>query len=122
MVDQKETGRVAHVFTSVCSTGPELFHTRMIAPGFVPNDEDPVCGTAHCILTPYWSQKLGIARGQEIEARQVSARGGILKLVWNPDIDKVHLKGQMTEIARGEVVLSVPENLKNGYHKRDLSR
>jgi predicted PhzF superfamily epimerase YddE/YHI9 len=38
-------------------------------------DEDPVTGSAHCTLVPYWSQRLGRKR---LHARQVSARGGDL--------------------------------------------
>jgi PhzF family phenazine biosynthesis protein len=37
--------------------------------------EDPVTGSAHCSLTPYWSEKLG---KQELHARQLSERGGSL--------------------------------------------
>jgi len=37
--------------------------------------EDPVTGSAHCALTPYWSERLGKT---ELRARQVSARGGEL--------------------------------------------
>jgi predicted PhzF superfamily epimerase YddE/YHI9 len=38
--------------------------------------EDPVTGSAHCTLTPYWSRRLGKTR---LQARQVSARGGELE-------------------------------------------
>lgn len=38
--------------------------------------EDPVTGSAHCSLTPYWSDKLG---KQELHARQLSERGGSLR-------------------------------------------
>jgi PhzF family phenazine biosynthesis protein len=38
-------------------------------------DEDPVTGSAHCCLTPYWAQKLGRTK---LNARQISARGGNL--------------------------------------------
>ena len=38
-------------------------------------DEDPVTGSAHCALTPFWSQRLG---KRELRARQISARGGEL--------------------------------------------
>ncbi|MFT6956632.1 MAG: PhzF family phenazine biosynthesis protein [Halieaceae bacterium] len=38
-------------------------------------DEDPVTGSAHCCLTPYWAQKLGRTK---LKARQISARGGNL--------------------------------------------
>lgn len=48
------------------------FVSRFFAPKFgIP--EDPVCGSAHCALTPYWSAKLG---RQVLNARQVSKRGG----------------------------------------------
>lgn len=46
---------------------------------FAPNagiDEDPVTGSAHCVLIPYWSSVLG---KHELTARQVSKRGGSLK-------------------------------------------
>jgi PhzF family phenazine biosynthesis protein len=38
--------------------------------------EDPVTGSAHCTLTPYWSERLGKKR---LTARQISARGGELR-------------------------------------------
>lgn len=38
-------------------------------------DEDPVTGSAHCTLTPYWSRRLNKTK---LFARQVSARGGVL--------------------------------------------
>lgn len=37
--------------------------------------EDPVTGSAHCVLIPYWARRLGKAT---LEARQISARGGAL--------------------------------------------
>jgi predicted PhzF superfamily epimerase YddE/YHI9 len=50
------------------------FVSRFFAPGAgVP--EDPVTGSAHCTLVPYWSQRLGKPK---LHARQVSARGGEL--------------------------------------------
>lgn len=50
------------------------FVSRMFAPSKgVP--EDPVTGSAHCVLTPYWSERLGKTR---LAARQVSRRGGDL--------------------------------------------
>ena len=38
-------------------------------------DEDPVTGSAHCLLTPFWAQRLG---KNHLQARQISARGGDL--------------------------------------------
>lgn len=53
------------------------FVSRFFAPGRgVP--EDPVTGSAHCTLIPYWSKRLG---KKELSARQVSTRGGELYCV-----------------------------------------
>jgi predicted PhzF superfamily epimerase YddE/YHI9 len=50
------------------------FVSRFFAPKLdIP--EDPVTGSAHCMLVPYWSQRLG---KRELFARQVSRRGGEL--------------------------------------------
>ena len=50
------------------------FVSRFFAPGHgIP--EDPVTGSAHCTLVPYWSRRLG---RQSLEARQISPRGGEL--------------------------------------------
>ncbi len=51
------------------------FVSRYFAPG-AGIDEDPVTGSAHCLLTPYWAQRLGKT---ELTARQISARGGWLR-------------------------------------------
>lgn len=51
------------------------FISRFFAPQLgVP--EDPVTGSAHCVLTPYWAERLGKS---VLQARQVSARGGELR-------------------------------------------
>jgi predicted PhzF superfamily epimerase YddE/YHI9 len=48
------------------------FVSRVFAPGLgIP--EDPVTGSAHCTLIPYWSKQLGKTK---LQARQISARGG----------------------------------------------
>lgn len=59
----------------VCVTAPGHDHD-FVSRFFAPNvgvDEDPVTGSAHCQLTPYWAQRLGRNR---LRARQVSRRGG----------------------------------------------
>ena len=48
------------------------FVSRYFAPNFG-IDEDPVTGSAHCLLTPYWSH---IFNKQNMRARQISHRGG----------------------------------------------
>jgi PhzF family phenazine biosynthesis protein len=73
------------------------FVSRFFAPqAGVP--EDPVTGSAHCALTPYWSAKLG---KQELMAYQASARGGELRL--RLEGDRVRLGGQAVTMLRGEL-------------------
>jgi len=52
------------------------FVSRFFAPQ-LGVDEDPVTGSAHCLLAPYWAKKLG---KQAFTAFQASQRGGILYL------------------------------------------
>jgi len=64
-------------FHAVCVTAPGLgcdFVSRFFAPQ-VGVPEDPVTGSAHCMLVPYWARRLG---KRTLHARQVSARGGEL--------------------------------------------
>jgi predicted PhzF superfamily epimerase YddE/YHI9 len=71
--------------------------SRFFGPG-VGVDEDPVTGSAHCILSPYWSARLGRA---ELTGAQVSARGGIVRT--RQDGDRVHLSGQAVTVVSGEL-------------------
>lgn len=75
------------------------FVSRFFAPG-AGIDEDPVTGSAHCILTPYWAARLGKT---EMFARQISARGGEIwcKLAG----DRVILTGETVEIITGTISL-----------------
>jgi predicted PhzF superfamily epimerase YddE/YHI9 len=77
----------------------------MFTPGNVPGDEDHVCGSAHCLMAPYWYKKRGIPGGQEIKAKQVSPRGGDLKVVCDTDTNIVRLMGQVTVWGKGELCL-----------------
>uniref|UniRef100_A0A7N0ZX03 Uncharacterized protein n=1 Tax=Kalanchoe fedtschenkoi TaxID=63787 RepID=A0A7N0ZX03_KALFE len=73
------------------------FISRMLAPKFgIP--EDHVCGSAHCALAPYWSQKLGKT---DLVAYQASSRGGILKLHVDANEQKVHLQGKAITVMEG---------------------
>jgi PhzF family phenazine biosynthesis protein len=74
------------------------FVSRFFAPRLgVP--EDPVCGSAHCCLAPYWCERLGKA---ELVGYQASARGGYVRV--RPDGDRVFLAGQAVTVMRGELV------------------
>ena len=74
------------------------FVSRFFAPQ-VGVDEDPVTGSAHCTLTPYWSKKLGKL---EMVGYQASARGGIVRV--RLDGERVRLSGQAVTVLRGELV------------------
>ena len=74
------------------------FVSRFFAPA-AGVDEDPVTGSAHCCLTPFWSHRLGKL---EMVARQLSARGGTLKV--RLDGDRVRLRGQAVTVLRGELL------------------
>ena len=71
---------------------------------FVPSagvDEDPVTGSAHCALMPYWQAKLGKTN---LLAKQISARGGVLKL--SSEGDRVFISGQAITVLKGQLQVS----------------
>jgi predicted PhzF superfamily epimerase YddE/YHI9 len=62
-------------------------------------DEDPVTGSAHCALAPFWQERLGRA---ELRAYQASARGG--SLVVEVRGERVALSGSAVTVLRGQIV------------------
>lgn len=75
------------------------FVSRYFAPSFgVP--EDPVTGSAHCMLTPYWAKRLG---RKKMNARQISARGGAL--VCEDRGDRVGIGGQAVMYLEGKITV-----------------
>jgi PhzF family phenazine biosynthesis protein len=74
------------------------FVSRFFAPA-VGVDEDPVTGSAHCCLTPYWASRLGRT---ELTGYQASKRGGIVRV--RLDGDRVKLGGRAVTILRGELL------------------
>jgi PhzF family phenazine biosynthesis protein len=73
------------------------FVSRFFAPG-VGIDEDPVTGSAHCALTPYWAEKLG---KNTLSAAQVSKRGGTLQCTLAGD--RVKLAGNAVTVLSGRL-------------------
>jgi len=73
------------------------FVSRYFAP-HVGIDEDPVTGSAHCVLTPFWAKRLG---KQRLTARQVSKRGG--DLVCELAGDRVRIAGQAVLYLEGAI-------------------
>ena len=84
----------------ICVTAPGSgcdFVSRFFCPeGAVP--EDPVTGSAHCMLTPYWAERLGKTR---LSARQLSPRGGELRCELRGD--RVWISGRATTYLVGEI-------------------
>jgi len=74
------------------------FVSRFFAPGSGV-DEDPVTGSAHCALAPYWLPRFG---KHEMTGYQASPRGGIVKV--RPVEDRVFLSGQAVTVLRGELI------------------
>jgi predicted PhzF superfamily epimerase YddE/YHI9 len=87
------------VCVTAAGDGELDFVSRFFGPG-AGVDEDPVTGSAHCILTPYWAAKTGKER---LIARQVSARGGDLRL--HARGERVGIAGQAVTVIRGVLVL-----------------
>jgi PhzF family phenazine biosynthesis protein len=76
------------------------FHSRFFAPA-VGIDEDPVTGSSHVLLGPYWEKALK-KEGQELKARQGGkARRGELKL--KVEGERTKLTGIALEITKGEI-------------------
>jgi PhzF family phenazine biosynthesis protein len=82
----------------VTAEGNEVdFVSRFFAPRFGVN-EDPVTGSAHCALTPYWAKKLG---KKDLIARQISKRGG--ELFCKDQGDRVVIAGKAVLYMEGHI-------------------
>lgn len=89
---------VRGIIVTARSSDPQFdFVSRFFAPN-AGVDEDPVTGSAHCCLGPYWAEKLG---KNELLAYQASRRGGILRVLC--ESDRVILGGQAVTTLRGEI-------------------
>lgn len=73
------------------------FVSRFFAPQVGVN-EDPVTGSAHCCLGPYWGGKLG---KNEMVGYQASSRGGVIRV--RTDGNRVYIGGQAVTVLRGEL-------------------
>lgn len=89
---------VRGIIVTAKSAGEFDFVSRFFAPG-AGVDEDPVTGSAHTALGPYWSKRLGKT---SFTAFQASARGGVVKV--RLEGDRVILGGQAVTVMTGELV------------------
>ncbi len=86
------------IVTAPARDGTYDFVSRFFAPRLdVP--EDPVTGSAHCCLGPFWQQRLGKTA---LVGYQASARGGTVYV--QPTADRVLLGGHAVTVMRGELV------------------
>lgn len=76
------------------------FVSRFFAPA-VGVDEDPVTGSTHATLIPYWAERLG---KNELFARQVSSRGGVLFCEFKGD--RVKIAGNAVIYLKGEIYVA----------------
>lgn len=87
---------VRGVIVTSRSASPEYdFVSRFVAP-WAGIDEDPVTGSAHCCLGPYWQKQLGKTK---MTAFQASARGGVVRV--RVAGDRVRLGGRAVTIMTG---------------------
>lgn len=89
---------------AVIVTAPGSSHdfvSRVFAPA-VGIDEDPVTGSAHCMMTPYWAKMLGKSK---LTAHQVSPRGGELECTFDEDNKRVRLAGHAVTYLEGTIRL-----------------
>ena len=87
------------IVTAADESGEFDFVSRFFAPG-AGIDEDPVTGSAHCTLGPWWSAELGKT---EFRAYQASPRGGVVELELAGD--RVLLRGEAVTVLAGELLV-----------------
>ncbi len=86
------------ILTSRASGSDYDYVSRFFAPA-AGGDEDPVTGSAHCCLAPFWKERLG---RDNLVGYQASARGGYVRT--RCEGDRVLLSGQAITVMRGELV------------------
>lgn len=86
------------IVTSLASSPGYDFVSRFFAPGAGIN-EDPVTGSAHCCLGPFWGRRIAKTA---LMAYQASPRGGIIQV--RVSGKRVHLGGKAVTVLRGELL------------------
>lgn len=95
----------SHDYQGMCITAPGADESDqdIVSRFFVPAQgipEDPVTGSIHAALAPYWAARLG---KQTLKARQISARGGDLDILLKSD--RVTISGRAVTYMKGEIYL-----------------
>lgn len=108
---EEQLRRLRPDFTALASLHPHIVvvtapgdESDMVSRCFAPSygiEEDPVTGSAHCDLAPYWSERLGRTT---MSARQLSERGGELRIRLEPQNRRTYLSGQCRLFLEGEII------------------
>lgn len=93
---------VVNILVSRSSEPGVHYNTRMFAPA-AGVQEDHVCGSANCLTAPYWHKKIGLAATEEMLAKSVSARSGYLWITVDEARQKISMKGEVKEVAKGQL-------------------
>ncbi|KAH9975218.1 Diaminopimelate epimerase-like protein [Russula compacta] len=97
-----ESPFIGHVVVAPSSVPGVTFESRMFAArAGIP--EDPVCGTAHALATPYWMAAKNLSG--VVFAKQVSFRGGDLRILFDAGERRIKLAGQVRGVSRGELYI-----------------
>ena len=97
-MELRKVGKNTFIVTCKSANIDYDFYSRFFAP-FVGINEDPVTGSAHCYLTPYWSNKLG---KNLLKAYQSSRRGGTLECEL-PGNGRVLIRGKAVTVFKIEM-------------------
>ncbi|WP_251546792.1 PhzF family phenazine biosynthesis protein [Limosilactobacillus caecicola] len=99
--DQEKLAKLPGLLQNVTAAGNQY---DCVSRSFAPKlnvAEDPVCGSGHCHIIPYWSKRLG---KNELAAYQASARGGILYC--RDEGDTISLAGNAVLYSSGELQIN----------------
>ncbi|KAG1738478.1 hypothetical protein EDB19DRAFT_1713683 [Suillus lakei] len=88
----RKTSYPINIITHVTPDADQVFVSRMFAPA-AGLPEDPVCGSAHTLLVPYWTSRLGKKNQEEMYVRQDQDKG------------LVRLKGYAKAFGKGEFTI-----------------
>ena len=64
--------------------------------------EDHVCGSANCLLGPYWANRIGAKSNEVMAVKQGSARGGELWVRYDRENKKIGLRGEGYVVSDGK--------------------
>ncbi|TCD65466.1 hypothetical protein EIP91_002583 [Steccherinum ochraceum] len=99
-LSQLETNYPSNIVTARSNDPKVAFVSRVFHGAF----EDPVCGAAHGLMVPYWSEKLGFGDDQ-VAAKQVSQRAGDLRVKWDKGANTIALAGHTVITMSGHMLL-----------------